>query len=232
MAETPDSSSGLVRFHRRWKAPVLLAAAMLVSEVGRRVGLPGLDGQVLSDFTRRGGGGQLRLYDLLTGGGLSRGAILALGIVPHIAARVYMRIGRSFMPRLQRASAAENKRWTRWLTFGLSLGQSAGFAVFVQTVPGAVAHPGLGFVLRTVLTLTAATTAMTLIADSLVPYHDGSEDARHESPTAVREETDPPPQPVAAAVGAPGGELLLGAGPVEPILARPREAEPGRTHHP
>jgi preprotein translocase subunit SecY len=135
---------------------------ILACAIGARVVAPGINTGVLADFFRSGGASPLlRLYDWLVGGALARGALLALGVMPYISARIYLRLARIVAPTV--GEPARRKKLTRWLTFGFSVVQSYGFARFAENLPGAVANPGPQFIATTMLALTAsAMTAMWL----------------------------------------------------------------------
>jgi preprotein translocase subunit SecY len=136
-----------MRWGKRWGKAVAVAAGLVATEVGMRVVSPSLNTQVVRDFFVAQGGVLIKLYDWLSGGALSRGAVLALGAMPYLSARIMLRL-------VGRHEGADSRRWTHWLTFSLALIQSFGFARFIQTIPGAVAHPGVGFVAQTMGTLT------------------------------------------------------------------------------
>ena len=141
---------------------VRAAGAALACVIGARIVAPGINPDVLGDFFRSGGASPLvRVYDWLVGGAMGRGALLALGIMPYVTARIYLRLARIVSPNL--GEPARRKPLIRWLTLGFSVVQSYGFAKFLESLPGAVANPGPGFVVTTVLTLTgSAMTAMWL----------------------------------------------------------------------
>ena len=151
---------------RQWlseKAGLVRAiGAVVVCTIGARIVAPGINTEVLGDFFRSGGASPLaRLYDWLTAGAFGRGALLALGIMPYVSARIYLRLWRIVSPRVE--EPARRQKLIRWLTLGFSGVQSYGFAKFLENLPGAVANPGPQFVATTVLTLTAsAMTAMWL----------------------------------------------------------------------
>ncbi len=96
--------------------------------------------------------GLLRFYDMLTVGAMSRGSVFALGILPYVSARIYVRLAQRFWNPERRVLT----RVTRGLTVGLALVQSYGYALFTQSVPGVVAQPGAGYLLQTTAVLTAA----------------------------------------------------------------------------
>ncbi len=186
----------------RWRAVAVGTASVVLCAVGARVGLPGVDGRIVHDFLPAHPSGLLRLYDLLVGGALSRGAVLALGVMPYLSALGFMAVARSLSPAVRSMSADEDgqrklRRWTRRLSVGLALVQSYGYATFVEGIPGAVAHPGAGFLARTVLILTCGTVAAITLGEQIAA-------PSHEEATG--------PADTAAVPAAPPGALQLGVG--------------------
>ncbi len=147
---------------RQWlseKAGLVRAAgAALACVIGARIVAPGINPDVLGDFFRSSGVSPLaRLYDWFVGGAMSRGGLLALGIMPYVTARMYLRLWRIVAPGDY--TPARRQQLIRRLTLGFSAVQSFGFAKFLESLPGAVANPGPQFVLTTVVTLTASAMA-------------------------------------------------------------------------
>lgn len=151
--------------------------AVVACMIGARVVTPGINEQVIADFFRSGGASPLlRVYDWLVGGAIGRGAVLALGLLPYVTARIYLRLATVVSPGF--ADPARRRTYTRGLTFGFSLVQSYGFARFAENLPGAVAQPGAGFIATTMLAMTAsAMTAMWLFESP----RDGADDATPDS---------------------------------------------------
>ena len=122
--------------------------------------LPGIDVKALQAlFHLREHGRMLGLYDHLVRGALSNGSLLALGIMPYISARIFVKLARAASPALNRWAwrGAGTHRLvvvTRVLTGGIALIQSYGFTRYVQSTPGLVAEPGPAFVARTVAAMT------------------------------------------------------------------------------
>jgi preprotein translocase subunit SecY len=133
---------------------------LLVYRIGAHVTVPGVDVIALTDFfANQGRGGLLGLYDLFVGGGLSRATVFALGIMPYISASIFLQIAAAVIPSVDKMQKDEEGRkkinqWTRYLTVGLAAVQAYGFALFTESLQGAVATPGLGFRLQMVLVLT------------------------------------------------------------------------------
>ncbi|HXE57602.1 MAG TPA: preprotein translocase subunit SecY [Gemmatimonadales bacterium] len=133
--------------------------ALVIYRVGAHIAAPGVNVQALADFIRNSAAaGFFGLYDML-GGGLSRATVFALGIMPYISASIIFQLAGGVVPSIGKMQKDEEGRkkltqWTRYLTVALSLSQAYTFALFTESIPGAVANPGFGFRLIMVLTLT------------------------------------------------------------------------------
>jgi preprotein translocase subunit SecY len=109
------------------------------------------------------------LYDMFSGGNLSKVTIFALGIMPYISASIILQLLTVVWPYLEKLSKEGElgrrkiTQYTRYGTIFLSVVQSMGIAFFLErqtNVAGGlplVYHPGLAFRLMTVLTLTTGT---------------------------------------------------------------------------
>ena len=134
---------------------------LLVYRIGAHVTAPGVDSQALLDFFRNqsNGGGLLGLYNLFTGGQLSRATVFALGIMPYISSSIFVQIAQAVIPSVDKMSKDEEGRkrinqWTRYATLLLAAVQAWGFALFTESLQGAVATPGFGFRLQMTFFLT------------------------------------------------------------------------------
>jgi preprotein translocase subunit SecY len=134
---------------------------LLVYRIGAHVTAPGVDSAALLDFFQnQSSGGLLGLYDLFTGGGLSRATVFALGIMPYISASIFAQIAAAVLPQLEKMNKDEEGRkkinqWTRYGTVLLAWVQAWGFALFTQGIPGVVAEPGFAFQVQMAFFLTA-----------------------------------------------------------------------------
>jgi preprotein translocase subunit SecY len=148
---------------------ILFTLGMLaVYRVGCHVPTPGIDAQVLSTFFEGTEGTLLGLVSAFTGGALQRMTVFALGIMPYISASIILQLLTVVFEPVERlAKEGEQGRktitkWTRYGTVILSVIQGTGIAVGLQTMRGpggepVVPMPGFGFVILTVITLTAGT---------------------------------------------------------------------------
>jgi preprotein translocase subunit SecY len=143
------------------KEKILFTLLVLaIYRAGAHIATPGVNVQVLTDFVRNQAAGTLfGVYDMFVGGGLSRATVLALGIMPYISASIMFQLAGAVFPYIDKLQKEEEGRkkitqWTRYLTVALSVFQAYGFAIFTESLQGAVVNPGWGFRLTTVLTLT------------------------------------------------------------------------------
>src|SRR3982751_6691293 len=143
-----------------WDKITFTFLCLLIYRVGAHITAPGVDVVALTDFfANQGRGGLLGLYDLFVGGGLSRATVFALGIMPYISASILVQIAGAVIPTVDKMQKDEEGRkkltqWTRYITVLLAIFQAWGFALFTESLQGAVATPGLGFKVQMVLFLT------------------------------------------------------------------------------
>jgi preprotein translocase subunit SecY len=140
---------------------ILFTLAMLaVYRLGGHIPTPGINADKLQQFFQQNQGTFLGFVDLFSGGQLRRLTIFALGIMPYITASIILQLLTVVyepLAKLQKEGELGRKKitqWTRYLTVLLSAVQSLGIAVSLQKGGDFVVHPGPGFILMTMLTLT------------------------------------------------------------------------------
>ena len=149
---------------------VLFTLGLLgVYRIGNHITVPGVNIAALAELARQMQSNMFGLYDMFTGGNLSRVTIFALGIMPYISASIILQLLTVVWPYLERLSKEGElgrrkiTQYTRYGTILLSVIQSLGIALFLERqteIAGGlplVYNPGLGFRLMTVLTLTTGT---------------------------------------------------------------------------
>ncbi len=148
---------------------ILFTLGMLaVYRVGCHVPLPGVDRNVLAQFFQGTEGTLLGLVSSFTGGALERMTVFALGIMPYISASIILQLLTVvFEPveRLAKEGEQGRKKLTRWTRYGtvvLSVIQGTGIAYGLQSMRGPAGEPvvhatGFGFIVLSVITLTAGT---------------------------------------------------------------------------
>jgi len=141
---------------------------LAVYRVGHHITIPGVDNNAVLQFADQLKNTMFGLYDMFSGGGLSKMTIFSLGIMPYISASIILQLLTVVWPYLEKLSKEGElgrrkiTQYTRYGTILLSIVQAAGIAIFLEknTAPGGyhlVINPGWGFRLMTMLTLTTGT---------------------------------------------------------------------------
>jgi preprotein translocase subunit SecY len=142
---------------------VFLVLALLVYRLGAHIPVPGIDPDQLAQLFAGQKDGILGMFNLFSGGALSRFTVFALGIMPYISASIIMQLMTIVVPSLEslkkEGQAGQRKitQYTRYGTVFLATFQALGISVALQAQPGLVINPGLMFELNTVVTLVTGT---------------------------------------------------------------------------
>jgi len=142
---------------------IFLLLALVVYRVGAHIPVPGIDAAQLQQFFKGQQGGILGMFNMFSGGALSRFTIFALGIMPYISASIIMQLMGYVLPAFEQlkkegeSGRRKITQYTRYGTLGLALFQSLGIAVALESSAGLVISPGFGFRVTAVVTLTAGT---------------------------------------------------------------------------
>ena len=149
---------------------VLFTLGMLaVYRVGNFIPTPGVNSEALRIMSEQAQNTMFGLYDMFTGGSLSRVTIFALGVMPYISSSIILQLLTVVWPYLERLSKEGElgrrkiTQYTRYLTLLLAAVQSLGIAIFLERqteIAGGlplVYEPGWSFRLGAMLTLTTGT---------------------------------------------------------------------------
>jgi preprotein translocase subunit SecY len=137
-------------------------ALLSVYRVGVHVPTPGIDSDALANIFAQHKTGILAVFNMFSGGALERLSVFALGIMPYISASIILQLLTVVIPHLERLSKEGEQgrkkitQYTRYGTVVLSIIQGFGISVGLEGMQ-TVIHPGWGFRLMTVITLTAGT---------------------------------------------------------------------------
>ncbi len=137
--------------------------ALLVYRLGTYIPLPGIDPEALRQSFQNAQQGILGLFNMFSGGAVSRMAIFALNIMPYISASIIIQLLTTVSPKLEalkkegESGRRQINQYTRYLTVVLALFQAWGIAVGLQGSGNLVQNPGPFFVITTVITLTGGT---------------------------------------------------------------------------
>ncbi|MFN8059680.1 MAG: preprotein translocase subunit SecY [Vicinamibacterales bacterium] len=150
-----------------------------VYRIGNHIPTPGVNTEALQILAEQAQNTMFGLYDMFSGGNLSRVTIFALGIMPYISSSIILQLLTIVWPYLERLSKEGElgrrkiTQYTRYGTILLSVVQALAIAFFLErqsNVAGGlplVYSGGWGFRILTVLTLTTGTTFIMWLGEQI-----------------------------------------------------------------
>lgn len=152
------NQSGLSELKRR---VLFLIGALLVFRIGAHIPVPGLDPARLAELFS-GNKGILGLFNLFSGGALSRLTVFALGIMPYISASIIIQLLTVVWPVLEQlkkegqTGRRKISQYTRYGTLLLATIQAIGMAQYLAS-SGIALDPNLTYYFTVTLTLVTGT---------------------------------------------------------------------------
>ena len=144
-----------------------------IYRLGTYVPLPGIDSQSLQTLMQSNQKGLLGMFNVFSGGAVSRMAIFALGIMPYISASIIISLmtGVSdYFKNLKNQGEIGRKKITQYTRYGtvlLATIQGYGVSVGLEGSSNVVIDPGLFFKLTTVITLVAGTVFLMWLGEQI-----------------------------------------------------------------
>jgi preprotein translocase subunit SecY len=137
---------------------VFLVLALIVYRVGTHIPVPGINLAELAGLFQKQTG-IFNLFNLFSGGALSRSSVFALGIAPYISASIIMQLMSYAVPFLEalRKEGESGRRkitqYTRYGTLLLAIVESFVIVISLESSPRMVIDPGFAFRLTAVVSL-------------------------------------------------------------------------------
>ncbi len=141
---------------------LFLLGGLVVYRIGTFIPTPGIDPIALAKFFQEQEGTILGLFNMFSGGALSRLSIFALGVMPYISASIIIQMVAVVYPpwaELRKEGEAGRRKITQWTRYGtivLAIFQGAGASYAFQN-QGVVLSPGPYFIITATVTLTTGT---------------------------------------------------------------------------
>src|ERR1017187_10446267 len=99
---TPNKNIGKTgKFGDLKKRLLFLLGALVVYRIGTHIPVPGINASVLDELFKSQQNGILGLFNVFSGGALSRFSIFALGIMPYISASTILQLCTVVVPTLE-----------------------------------------------------------------------------------------------------------------------------------
>jgi preprotein translocase subunit SecY len=169
-----DTIANMFRIPDLRKRIFFTLGLLAVYRFGGHIPTPGIDGKRLTEFFQQNSGSLFGFIDMFSGGNFRRLTIFALGIMPYITSSIILQLLTVVVPTLEKLQKEGElgrrkiTQWTRYLTIILAVVQSFGIAIALQKSGGGfVLNPGIGFILMTMVTLTAGTTFIMWLGEQI-----------------------------------------------------------------
>ena len=163
-AHKPASLGNLSELKQRI---LFVLGAFVVFRIGTHIPVPGVDPNALASLFAQTRGSIVDVFNMFSGGALSRLSIFALGVMPYISSSIIIQLMTSVVPTLEQlkkegeSGRRKITQYTRYGAVALAIFQGFGIAVAIesQQVNGApvILIPGLGFKIVTAATLVSGT---------------------------------------------------------------------------
>jgi preprotein translocase subunit SecY len=136
---------------------------LCIYRLGTYIPLPGIDAQALQSLMESNQRGLLGMFNIFSGGAISRMALFALGIMPYISSSIIIQlltgVSETFKNLKNQGEIGRKKitQYTRYGTVLLATVQGFGVSVGLENSGTVVADPGFYFRLTTIISLVAGT---------------------------------------------------------------------------
>jgi preprotein translocase subunit SecY len=146
---------------------------LIVYRLGTYVPLAGIDPQALTQVMSDSQKGLLGMFNIFSGGAVTRMAIFALGIMPYISASIIIQLltGVSdYFKNLKEQGEIGRKKITQLTRYGtvlIACLQGYGVSVGLENAGSLVLDPGMSFRLTTTISLVAGTTFLMWLGEQI-----------------------------------------------------------------
>ncbi|MCB1722691.1 MAG: preprotein translocase subunit SecY [Chromatiaceae bacterium] len=167
MAVNPAGAGGLNlgRLTELRQRLLFLLGALVVYRIGTFIPVPGVNPAALAALFEQQQGTILDMFNMFSGGALSRASLFALGIMPYISASIIIQLMSSVIPKLEQlkkegeSGRRKITQYTRYGTLVLGTFQAVGISIALQGQfgQGLVVHTGPSFVFTSTVSLVTGT---------------------------------------------------------------------------
>ncbi|TDR45884.1 protein translocase subunit secY/sec61 alpha [Tahibacter aquaticus] len=161
-ANQANALASLGKFAEIKQRILFVIGALIIYRLGTFIPVPGVNPEAMTRLMEQQGG-IIDMFNMFSGGALSRFSIFALNVVPYISASIIVQLFTTVVPSLaQLRKEGESGRrtitkYTRMGAVALAAFQAFGVSVALSGQAGVVYNPGPGFIFASVVGLTAGT---------------------------------------------------------------------------
>ena len=140
--------------------------ALIIYRIGTFIPVPGINPEVLAVIFEQQQGTILGMFNMFSGGALSRASLFALGIMPYISASIIVQLMSAVIPTLEQlkkegeSGRRKITQYTRYGTLLLATFQAFGISVALESGQfgqGLVVHTGPAFIFTATVSLVTGT---------------------------------------------------------------------------
>ncbi|WWO99848.1 MAG: preprotein translocase subunit SecY [Candidatus Dasytiphilus stammeri] len=162
---------------------IFVITAILIFRIGCFVPIPGINTMFLSKLVEQQHGTLVDMFNMFSGGALSRASIFALGVMPYISASIIIQLltvihsGLAEIKKEGEIGRYKINQYTRYATFILSVFQSIGIITTLPHIPGMqilILHTGFSFYLTAVFSLVTGTMFLMWLGEQMTEYGIGN----------------------------------------------------------
>ncbi len=175
MATGQGSSVSMGQMGELRKRLLFVIGALIVYRIGTFIPVPGVDPSALATLFDQQQGTILDMFNMFSGGALSRASLFALGIMPYISASIIVQLMTAVIPKLEQlkkegeAGRRKITQYTRYGTLGLATFQAIGISIALQGQfgEGLVVTTGPGFVFTATVSLVTGTMFLMWVGEQI-----------------------------------------------------------------
>ncbi|MGP1945773.1 MAG: preprotein translocase subunit SecY [Arsenophonus sp. ER-QC15-MAG3] len=158
-----SAKGGISELKRRF---LFVIMALIVFRIGSFIPIPGIDATIFARLLEQQRGTIIEMFNMFSGGALSRASIFTLGIMPYISASIILQLLTVINSRLgeikKEGEAGRRKinQYTRYGTLILAIFQSIGIATGlpnITEIQGLIINPDFSFYFIAIISLVTGT---------------------------------------------------------------------------
>ena len=172
-SENINSTGALSQAKDRKNRILFTVLLLIVYRLGTYVPLSGIDPQALKEIMASSQKGLLGMFNMFSGGAVTRMAIFALGIMPYISSSIIVQLltGVSdYFKNLKEQGEIGRKKITQITRYGtvlIACLQGYGVSVGLENAGNLVIDPGMSFRIITTISLVAGTTFLMWLGEQI-----------------------------------------------------------------
>ena len=172
-SETLNTAGAFSQANDLKKRILFTILILIIYRLGTYVPLAGIDPSALKDIMASSQKGLLGMFNMFSGGAVTRMAIFALGIMPYISSSIIVQLltGVSdYFKNLKEQGEVGRKKITQITRYGtvlIACLQGYGVSVGLENAGNLVIEPGLSFKITTTISLVAGTTFLMWLGEQI-----------------------------------------------------------------